>query len=361
MFHHPWFLLLLPIVPWLGWRMWKASRTVGIAFSSVADEWDVRPTWRQRVAWLPQALLLASLTLMITALARPRDGREQTIINSEGIAIQLVVDRSSSMEALDFKIEEQHVDRLTAIKNVASKFVLGDRSEDGLGGRLSDLIGLIAFAGYADAITPLTLDHGYLISQLEQTAIVHERSEDGTAIGDAISLGVEKLNSLDQRQSEKIESKIIILLTDGENTAGELEPMQAAELASAMKIRIYTIGVGTKGSAPYPVERRRNGQVIVRQMPVNIDEDTLRAIAEKTGGRYFRATDTTSLQSIYEEIDKLEKTKVESQQYMDYRELAVQSTHFAGYKLPALLLIALLLLVVGQILSLTLLRQMTSA
>jgi Ca-activated chloride channel family protein len=166
---------------------------------------------------------------------------------------------------------------------------------------------------------------------------------------------------LDQRQSEKIESKIMILLTDGENTAGELEPMQAAELASAMKIRIYTIGVGTKGSAPYPVERRRNGQVIVRLMPVNIDEDTLRAIAEKTGGKYFRATDTTSLQSIYEEIDKLEKTKVESQQYMDYRELAVQPTHVAGYRLPALLLIALLLLVVGEILSLTLLRQMTTA
>ena len=189
---------------------------------------------------------------MILSLARPRHGREQTIIESEGIAIQMVVDRSGSMRALDFKIENQHVDRLTAIKNVANKFVLGEDDSDTLPGRISDLIGLITFAGYADATTPLTLDHTFLMAQLDNTRIVSQRREDGTAIGDAISLAVEKLNSLDQRQQEKIESKVIILLTDGENTAGEVEPMQAAELAAAMGIKVYAIGVGTKGRAPFP-------------------------------------------------------------------------------------------------------------
>lgn len=368
MFQHPWFLILLLIVPFLGWRMWKRANERFVAFSSVIQEWQVRPTWRQRLAWVPSALTLCALTLMIVSLARPRHGRQQTVISSEGIAIEMVVDRSSSMRALDFKIDDAHVDRLTAIKNVASKFVLGDdeskrSEEDALVGRVSDLIGLIVFAGYADAITPPTLDHGFLVQQLDQTQIVsprEERTEDGTAIGDAISLAVEKLNSLDQRQTEKVKSKIMILLTDGENTAGELEPLQAAELAKAMGIRIYTIGVGTKGSAPYPVRRSRNGQIIVRSVPVTIDEETLKEIAETTDGKYFRATDTTSLEAIYEEIDQLEKTKVETQQFMDFRELAVQRTRPGGYQLPALLMVALLMLVARELLARTVFRQMVS-
>jgi Ca-activated chloride channel family protein len=274
----------------------------------------------------------------------------------------MVVDRSSSMRALDFKIEGEHINRLAAIKNVATKFVLGEqdsKSEDPLPGRASDLVGLITFAGYADSITPLTLDHAFLVAQLRQTPIVRARSsEDGTAIGDAISLAVDKLSSLDGRQKEEVKSKVIILLTDGENTAGEIEPRQAAELADAMGIRIYTIGVGTRGQAPFPIGRSRSGRIIVRNQPVNIDEPALRSIADTTGGKYFRATDTRSLESIYDEIDQLEKTKVETQQFVDYRELAVQPARLGGYQFPAILLVALLLLAARAILEHTLFRQL---
>jgi Ca-activated chloride channel family protein len=311
--------------------------------------------------WLPPALTLAAVTLMILGLARPRIGRDQTIVYSEGIAIELVVDRSGSMRALDFQIDGNHVNRLTALKNVASKFVLGedDADEESLPGRISDLIGLVVFAGYADAVTPLTLDHAFLTAQLNATQIVRTRDEDGTAIGDAISLAVEKLSTLDQRQGgEPIKSKIIILLTDGENTAGEIEPLQAAELAATMGIKVYTIGVGTKGRAPFPVRRTPSGQILVQYEFVNIDEKTLREIADLTGGKYFRATDTLSLESIYQEIDQLEKTKVETQQFVDYKELAIQPSRVAGYRIPPLLLIACCLVALRIVLSHTLLREL---
>jgi len=364
MFHHPWFLLLLPLVPIAGWRLWVAGSESAVTFSSAAALWNARPTWRQRLLWLPPSLTLAAMTLMILALARPRLGREQTIINSEGIAIEMVVDRSGSMRALDFEIDGARVDRLTAIKNVAAQFVIGDEDadqENALPGRVSDLVGLIVFAGYADAITPPTLDHSFLVAELNKTNIVSrsQRSEDGTAIGDAISLAVDKLNSLDQRQRKKVKSKVIILLTDGENTAGEVEPLEAAELAKAMDIKIYTIGVGTKGKAPFPIRRTRDGRMVVQYQFVNIDEKTLREIADATSGKYFRATDTESLESIYDEIDQLEKTSVETEQFVDYRELAVQPARLAGYRVPALLIIAFLLLATRSILSHTILKQLS--
>ncbi|MFK8114327.1 MAG: VWA domain-containing protein [Rubripirellula sp.] len=365
MFYHPWFLILLCLVPWLAWRMWRSANQHSVPFSSIVADWELRPTWRQRLAWLPQALTLLALTLMILSLARPRYGREQTVIHSEGIAIEMVVDRSGSMQALDFEIDGSPVDRLTAIKSVAAKFVMGDQedqsSDQTLAGRLSDLVGLIVFAGYADAITPPTLDHAFLLNQLEQTQIVRQRSEDGTAIGDAISLAVEKLSSLDQRQSEKVKSKVVILLTDGENTAGAIDPLQAAGLAKALDIRIYTIGVGTKGRAPFPIRRNRNGSITVDYMEVTIDEEMLKGIANETGGKYFRATDTSSLEDIYESIDELEKTKVETQQFMNYREIAVQPSRLAGYRLPPLLLLALLALLARVALARTVFRQMAFA
>ena len=359
MFHHPWFLMLLVLIPVIGWRLWASTKQASVSYSSAASDWDVRPSWRQRLAWVPSALTLAAATLMIISLARPRVGRDQTVVYSEGIAIELVVDRSGSMRALDFQIDGNHVDRLTAIKSVASKFVLGDEEEKNgaLPGRISDLIGLITFAGYADAMTPLTLDHSFLIDQLRRTQIVSRRDEDGTAIGDAISLAVDKLSTLEKRQENEIKSKIIILLTDGENTAGEIDPNQAAELAATVGIKIYTIGVGTKGRAPFPVRRSASGQIVVQYEFVNIDEKTLRAISEATGGKYFRATDTTSLESIYEEIDQLEKTKVETQQFVDYKELAIQSSRLGGYQVPPLLAVALCLLAARIILSRTIFRK----
>lgn len=380
MFLHPWWLVGLALVPILGFAMWSARDGGSIRYSSAAAGWDQSPTWRQRLAWLPAFLQLLTLVLMIVSLARPRYGREQTVVNSEGIAIEMVVDRSGSMQALDFQIDGQHVDRLTAIKNVASKFIAGeddasgDSAGDGLSGRVSDLVGLVTFAGYADAITPPTLDHGFLVEQLRNTEIVRKRGEDGTAIGDAISLAVDKLSSLDDPadgdsggsrgsrdsgEPAKRQGKVIILLTDGENTAGEVKPIQAAELAKAMKIKVYTIGVGTNGRAPFPVRRTRSGEIMVDYVDVNIDEETLKQIADQTGGKYFRATDTGSLEAIYDEIDQLEKTKVESQQFVDYRELAVQSVRIGPWWIPPLLSAALVTAAAAVLLRQTVFRTLS--
>lgn len=293
---------------------------------------------------------------MIVCLARPRFGQERTIVSTEGIAIEMIVDKSPSMQALDFRINGEPVDRLTAVKNVATRFVIG---EDSLQGRPSDLIGLTSFSGYADNISPLTLDHYFLIDSLRAESIVQDRGESGTAIGDAIAFAVEKLKSLELRNAEKsIKSRIAILLTDGENNAGELDPMAAADLATAIGIKIYTIGVGTKdGEAKIPITNPLTGRTMLRSMAVSIDEDTLTAVAEKTGGKYFRATDTDSLIDIYQEIDQLEKSNVESRNLADYRELAVQSTRLLGFPIPPLLAVTLFLFVVNLILKQTWLRQ----
>ena len=356
MFAHPWLLLLLLLVPFAAWRVFARRSQPGIRFSSVGLAKQLRPTLRQRLAWLPPALTIAALVFLIIAIARPREGRSQTFIDSEGIAIEIVIDRSGSMLALDFKLDGENVDRLTAIKNVVTKFVNGS---DDLEGRVSDLVGLVSFAGYADAKTPPTLDHQFLVNQLDNTEIVNSQAEDGTAIGDAISLAVEKLVALDNRQKDKVKSKIIILLTDGENNAGDMDPVQAAELAQTLDVKIYTIGVGTKGQAPVPVIDRFSGRKFLRMIDVNIDEDTLTKVAQATGGKYFRAVDTDSLENIYREIDALEKTKVEAQHYVDYRELAVQDYRVAGFSIPPLLLLAFLLLLLRWVLQETWLRELS--
>ena len=355
MFHSPWWFLLLPILLFTAWRLFKGKQGNAVNFSSTSLASQLTPSMRQRLLWLPKILTLLALVFLVISLARPREGRDQTITESEGVAIEMVVDRSSSMQALDFKIDGEHVDRLTAIKSVAGKFILGDEE---LEGRFSDLVGLITFAGFADGVTPPTLDHGFLTSSLNNSQIVNVRSEDGTAIGDATALAVEKLNALDENRDEKVKSKIMILLTDGENTAGELEPVAAAELAQTMGIKIYTIGIGTKGQAPIPFVdafgRRR-----VQMMPVNIDEETLREIAKVTEGKYFRATDTDSLTAIYEEIDQLEKTKVETENFVDYRELAVQSWRPSVFFVPPTLLISFVLLLSGVVLQHSWLREVS--
>lgn len=332
MFHAPYVLLLLPVILGVAaWRLWTSRSTEAVQFSSVGFSASMRPTLRQRLTWIPPTLQLLGLTFLVVALAGPRDGREQTISDSEGIAIQLVVDRSGSMRAMDFQKQSVPVDRLTAIKDVVGRFVLGDGELDG---RFSDLIGLIGFAGLADGLTPLTLDHSFVVAQLNRTEIVTRRSEDGTAIGDAIGLAIEKLSALDKKQERPIESKIVILLTDGENNAGDLDPIQAAELAKTLGIKVYTIGVGTKGQAQVPVGDPFSGRTVMRWMDVNIDEVTLTRISETTGGKYFRATDTKSLEEIYKEIDRLEKSEVEERRYVDYRELAVQPFRIFGVALP---------------------------
>lgn len=293
-------------------------------------------------------MLLLCLAILIVAIAGPRQGRQQTVADTEGIAIQLVVDRSGSMRAMDFQKQGQPIDRLTAIKDVAGRFVLG-AEDDALAGRFNDVLGLITFAGAADSVTPPTLDHAFLVARLNEAQIVDRRSEDGTAIGDAIGLAIEKLMSLDRKQIAAVKSKIVILLTDGENNSGDLKPIAAADLAKTMDIKIYTIGVGTKGRAPFPVTDAY-GRQIMRWTEVNIDEDALRQIADKTGGKYFRATDTRSLKSIYAEIDQLEKSNVQERQYVDYREFAIQPVQFGSLVLPPLGQFALVLLGVQLVL-----------
>ena len=356
MFASPWYFLLLLLVPLVAWRLFAPRRRTAVRFSSLSLAKQLTPTLRQRLAWLPGALTIAAVLAMIVGLAQPREGREQSVTDSEGIAIEMVVDRSGSMQAMDFQVDGEQVDRLTAIKNVAGKFVAGG---DKLKGRFSDLVGLVVFAGYADGETPPTLDHAFLVSQLNNTQIVTNRSEDGTAIGDALSLAVEKLNALDARQKEKVRSKVIILLTDGENNAGQLDPIQAAELAETMSIKVYTIGVGTKGQAPMPVQDPFTGRTVRQMVPVSIDEETLTKVASLTGGKYFRATDTDSLEKIYNEIDQLEKSKVEAQHFVDYRELAIQPYTSAGFSVPPVLLIAFMLLAARFLLQQTWFREMT--
>lgn len=355
MFHNPiwlWALLALPLIG--GWIFRPGSRG-SVPFSDLGVASSLVPTWRQRMAWLPGALFLLGLALVIVSLAGPREGREQTITQSEGIAIELVVDRSGSMRAMDFRVNEQPVDRLTAIKDVAERFVLGDTSLDG---RFSDLVGLVTFAGKADGLSPPTLDHPFVMGRLNATEIVSRQTEDGTAIGDAIGLATEKLATLEERPGGGVQSKVIILLTDGENNAGDLDPIQAAELAQMLGIRIYTIGVGTRGQAPVPDRDPFSGRIVTRWMNVNIDEATLQQIADATGGRYFRATDTESLAAIYKEIDELEKTTVEEAVYTDYRELAVQPFEWQGWTLPPIGLLALFAFAGHTILKQTIFREL---
>jgi len=349
-------LLLLLIVP-AAWLLFRKQKASAIRFSSTSAAAVAGATWKTRTRWILPCLRLLAIALLIVAIARPMLGRKVTTVDSDGIAIQLVVDRSGSMQAMDFEVDGRPVDRLTAIKDVAGKFVNGG---DDLPGRFADLVGLITFAGYADGVSPLTLDHSYLTARLRKTEIATDQNEDGTAIGDAISLALEKLKTLDQRrdeQGEEVQSKIVILLTDGENNAGSVEPSEAAALAETLGIKVYTIGVGTTGRAPVPVTNPLTGRRTMQWAEVHIDEETLRNIAQKTGGKYFRATDTESLAAIYEEIDILEKSRVEERHYVDYRELAIEPLPAGFFQLPPLVLVALILLVTQSCLGAFVYRQ----
>ena len=354
-FHQPsiWFLLLLLVLPLVWWRSRSPRRRAGVAYSSIEGVEQIDSTWAVRLRWIIPALRCLSLALLVIALARPQKGDEHTRSNTHGLAIQLVVDRSGSMQAMDFKLGGRQVDRLSVVKHVVQSFIMGDGN---LGGRPNDIIGLITFASFADTLCPPTTDRAHLIDAVKQMRIATDREENATAIGDAIALGVERLRSLETAQhlsvaspDAQIKSKVMILLTDGENNAGDIDPITAAQMAAAFNIKIYTIGAGTKdGMAEIP------GTDIFGQpmrIPVSIDEDTLTNIAERTGGQYFRATDTDSLQQIYAQIDAMEKTKIEEARFITFKELAVQSVVIGGATLPPLLLVALVILGVEMLLS----------
>lgn len=262
-----------------------------------------------------------ALTLMITAMARPQWGTRHVNVMTEGVNMVIAVDVSGSMAALDFKRDGKIVDRLEAIKGVVRDFISK---------REGDRIGLVVFGTYAFTQLPLNRDYNTINFVLDKLEI--GSAGENTAIGDAIGISLKRLEDI------KSKSNVIILLTDGESNAGELSPDVAATIAAEKKVKIYTIGVGTRGQAPYRVRDPFFGERYVYR-PVNIDEDTLKMISEKTGGRYFRAEDLKDLNDIYATIDKLEKTEVKVKEFMDYRE----------YYMP-LLIMAFITLVTGIIL-----------
>ena len=295
-----WALILIPLVAILRGR---AGRSVAIKLPSTSDAVAIGKLPRSRSGAILFGLSLFGLGLLILAMARPQLGKGRTEIDTSGIDIALAIDVSGSMEALDFKIDDEPVNRLEVVKKVVEQFI---------GERPGDRIGMIAFAGFPYLVGPLTLDHEWLAKRLDEVQI--GRVEDGTAIGSAIASSVNRL-----RKSEA-KSRIIILLTDGINNSGAANPVTAAEAAKALGIKIYTIGAGIQGKAPMPV-RDPFGRRRLAMVDVEIDEHSLKQIAEVTGGRYFRATDTDSLEKVYDVINELEKTKRTIKKYEDYQEL----------------------------------------
>jgi Ca-activated chloride channel family protein len=250
--------------------------------------------------WL---LPIFAAVLMIVGLARPQLDHSRTQVTANGIDIVLGLDVSGSMTALDFLINNRRINRIEVVKSVVSKFI-----EE----RPDDRIGLIAFAGAPYVVSPITLDHDWLLQNLERVNI--GTAEDGTAIGSAIAASVNRLRTTPAK------SKVIILLTDGVNNTGKISPLAAAEAAKALGVKIYTIGVGVRGKAPIPVkDEAGNWHLVMAQ--VDVDEKTLQAVAEETGGRFYRATDTDSLQKIYEQINGYEKSAQTVQKFEHYEEL----------------------------------------
>lgn len=325
-FDEPWLLLLLVAVPALFLWTRRRNRPATVGYTSTGDLGSLGRTFMTRLRALLPWLRLLVLALCIVALARPQWGQQVTRIYRDGIAIVMVVDVSSSMGALDLQIGEEQANRLDVVKETFRGFVEGGDGEGVESGREGDLIGMVTFARFSDNLSPLTLDHDALLLALDEIDIVQIADEDGTAIGDAVVMGAELL----QRAGAK--SRVMIVLTDGSNNAGNATPLDSAAAARALGIKMYTIGTGTRGVAMTPV-RQSDDKVVVVPTQVFIDERTLTDMAEATGGRYFRATDGAALQAIYDEIDRLEKSTNVAEQYQRYIE---------GY--PALLLAALLLL-----------------
>jgi Ca-activated chloride channel homolog len=310
------FLPLLLILPVLAWLKGRSGRQAAFLYSSVGLVKQIGGLARSRAgAWL-LALRWLALALFLVGLARPQLDESETAIKASGVDIVVALDLSGSMESEDFMLDRQRVNRLVIAKDVLKKFIAR---------RPNDRIGLVAFAGRAYVASPLTLDHDYLLANLERLNI--GMIEDRTAIGSALSAAVNRLRDI------KSKSKIVILMTDGQNNAGNITPLMAAEAAQALKVKVYTIGVGTRGTAPMPQRDPWTGRKVYVPVQVDIDEDTLKAIANKTGGKYYRADKTETLQAIYAEIDQLEKTEVEVKKYVRRTELV------AWFVLPGLLVV----------------------
>ena len=283
-----WFLLLL--IPFVGYYIYRTRQGGAAVVVSTTDTVKRAPrTFRYYLRHVPFVLRCAALSLIIVAIARPQSAEHYTNTTTEGIDIVMAVDVSTSMLAKDFI-----PDRLSVAKEVASEFI-GDRT--------GDRIGIVVFAGESFTQSPLTTDQSTLQTMLGR--ITSGVIEDGTAIGNGLATSINRLRESDSK------SKVVILLTDGVNNRGEISPLTAAKIAKDMGIRVYTIGVGRHGTAPYPVFDERGREVDVVNIKVEIDEKILRDIATQTGGEYFRATDKKTLEAIYEQINTLEKSRVE--------------------------------------------------
>lgn len=326
--HDPlWLAALVPVLLVYLWTVRRRGRSV-VLFSSLADLKGIPATWATRAKPLLGVARLVALTLIVVALARPQQGLEQFRVRTEGIAIGLVIDRSGSMDALDFVDDRGgRINRLTAVKRVVRRFVDGEAGTP-LEGRLDDKIGLVVFGGYPEARCPLTLDHDAMLGILDEVKIPGEglteeerrararflEDEGSTAIGDALARGVLLVKDAEAK------SRVLILLSDGEQNAGLLTPDVAAELAAEEGVKVYTIGIGSTGLAPFRMVDQF-GRAVLRQQQVTLDERSLRAIAKTTGGAYFNARNTAALDAVYDQIDALEKTEIESLIYTDYKEL----------------------------------------
>ena len=314
-------LLLIPLIGWYIYKLSKSQASMQVSSSEVFQLPEAR-SWKIYLRHVPFLLRMVLIALLIVVLARPQSTNSWQNSSTEGIDIMLAMDISSSMLAQDLK-----PNRLEAAKDVAASFI---------NGRQNDNIGLVVFAAESFTQCPLTTDHTVLLNLFKdiQPGII----QDGTSIG----LGL--ANAVSRIKDSQAKSKVIILLTDGVNNAGEIAPVTASEIAKTFGVRVYTIGVGTQGEAPYPFQMAFGIQY--QNVPVEIDEPTLKQIAATTGGQYFRATDNASLKAIYEEIDQMEKTKISVQEFSKKQEEYMQWA-----------LLVLLLLLVEVLLKNTLLRN----
>ena len=295
-----WAFAALPLVV-----LWRGRRgpVAAVEYSDVSLARDVARRTRSRIGGVVWLLPIIAAALMVVGLARPQRTHSRTEVTANGIDIVLGLDVSGSMQALDFTVDNYRVNRIAVVKSVVSKFI--DE-------RPNDRIGLIAFAAAPYIVSPLTLDHDWLLQNLERINV--GIGDDGTAIGSAIAAAVNHLRTTTAK------SKVVILLTDGVNNSGKISPLAAAEAARALGVKVYTIGVGVRGKAPIPV-RDEAGRVHVIMANVDVDEKTLQAVADETGGQFYRATDTNSLQKIYEQINRYETSAQTIQKFEHVEEL----------------------------------------
>jgi Ca-activated chloride channel homolog len=297
-FAYPWVLWLLLVIPALAFMYWRRRKRMvtEMTFSSVLPFDHIPGSLREKLRDIPGGLRFLALAFFIIALARPQAVSNKENVSTEGIDIVLLIDISGSMLAEDFT-----PNRMMAAKQVAEEFI---------DGRSSDRIGLVIFSAESFTQCPLTTDYPVLKTLLKE--VKNGMIADGTAIGLALANGVNRL------KDSKAKSRVMILLTDGVNNRGEIDPITAAKIAATYGIRVYTVGVGAQGEAPYPVETPFGIQR--RLIPVDLDEKTLTAVADMTGGKYYRATDNRKLKAIYREIDQLERTRIEVTAYKRYSE-----------------------------------------